>query len=132
MNPAAPWRVAGDTMLDPDTRTFLEQVRGRRQVELSVRLIVASPPPKEPRSGDRQAALWTDLKGRVDDAVGRHAQAGLRVLRAERTRAGLILTGTAVAWRSFLAAEAGLVDDSRLEFRRYQRPWSYGLPGFPE
>jgi hypothetical protein len=119
-------------MLEADTRTFLARARARRQVELSARLVAAGAPTGDHGAAERQAALWRDVQARVLEAVERHKGAGLRVLRAERTRAGLILTGTAAAWRSFLDAEAALVGDSRLEFRRYDRPWSYGLPGFPE
>lgn len=122
-------------MLDPATLKFIDAARSRRQIELSVRLIESA----LDHLGDRgrhaeavRAQAWNDAEAAVTRAVEKYAQDGLRVLRPERTRHGLILTASAVTWRRFLKEQLLLVASREIEFRKYTKPWSYGLPGFPE
>ncbi len=122
-------------MLDPETLKFIDAARSRRQIELSVRLIEYA----LDHLGDRdraaeavRAQAWNDAEAVVIRAVEKYAQDGLRVVRAERMRHGLILTALAVTWRRFLKEQRLLVGSREIEFRQYTKPWSYGLPGFPE
>ena len=122
-------------MLDPETLKFIDAARSRRQIELSVRLIEYA----LDHLGDRgraaeavRAQAWNDAEAVVIRAVEKYAQDGLRVVRTERMRHGLILTAPAVTWRRFLKEQRLLVGIREIEFRQYTKPWSYGLPGFPE
>lgn len=65
-------------------------------------------------------------------AVEKYAQDGLRVVRPERTRLGLILTAPTVTWRRFVKEQRLLVGSREIVFRQYTKSWSHGLPGFPE
>jgi hypothetical protein len=122
-------------MLDSETRKFLDSARGRRQVELFVRLVAESvrPPPGQPdQLALVQKQAWDAVNARVLEAVGRFADPGMRVLRQERSRHGLIVTAPADAWRRFVDEEKSLVADPSITFGLYTKPWSSGLPGFPE
>ena len=121
-------------MLDPETRKMIETARARRQVELSARFVDASPAPKrsDPGAGAVRAQAWADLKARIVAAVGEYEGDGLRVLRHLKTRPEIILTGPGATWRRFLDEKRALVAAPAVEFRHYIKPWSHGLPGFPE
>ncbi len=116
-------------MVDPKTLTLLERARGPRQVELSARLVESEiPPPKLPDArAEAVDEAWADGKAAIIAAVGRYE--GLRVMREEKTRRGLILRGTAVLWRGFLAEERELAKSRLIELREYIKPWHFGLPG---
>lgn len=128
-------RVRIAPMLDPETLEFIDAARSCRQIELSVRLIKSA----LDHMGDRacaaeavRAQAWNDAEAAVIRAVEKYAQDGLRVVRTERTRHGLILTASVATWRRFLEEQRLLVGSREIEFRQYTKPWSYGLPGFPE
>jgi hypothetical protein len=124
-----------DAMLDPETRKFLASSRGRRQVELYVRLVAESlplPPDQPHQLALARQQSWDAVKARVLEAVGRFEERGLRVLRQEPSRHGLIVTASADAWRRFIDGEKSLIADPAITFGLYTRPWSSGLPGFPQ
>ena len=120
-------------MLDAETRKLIETARARRQIELSVRFLDASPTRKpDPRAEAKRAQAWADLKAEIVAAVGGYEGDGLRVLRHLKTRPEMIITGTAATWRRFIEERRALVGAASVEFRYYIKPWSHGLPGFPE
>ena len=121
-------------MLDPETRKLIETAKARRQVELSARFVDASPAPNraDPRAGTVREQAWGDLKHQIIAAVGEYEGDGLRVLRHLKTRPEIILTGPVATWRRFLDEKRALVAAPTVEFRHYIKPWSHGLPGFPE
>lgn len=128
-------RVRIAPMLDPETLRFIDAVRSRRQIELSVRPIDSALDHLGGRGRAAEAVrvqAWNDAKAAVIRAVEKNAQDGLRVVRTEQTRHGLILAASAATWRRFLKEHRLLVESREIEFRQYTKPWSYGLPGFPE
>lgn len=121
-------------MLDPETRKMIEMAKARRQVELSARFVDAAPASArpDPRAGAVREQAWADLKARIVAAVGDYEGDGLRVLRHLKTRPEVILTGPSATWRRFLDEQRDLVGGPGVEFRHYIKPWTHGLPGFPE
>lgn len=120
-------------MLDADTRKLIETAKARRQVELSARLVGASSPSKpDPRSAAKREQAWADLKTEIVAAVADYGGEGLRVLRHLKTRPEMVITGPVATWRRFLEEKRALVGGRAVEFRHYVKPWSQGLPGFPE
>jgi hypothetical protein len=123
-------------MLEAEARALITTAAPRREIELSARMILATAVPREARldgrAAEARALAWADARAAIFEAAGRHAGAGLKVLRAEKTRPGVILRGPVAAWRAFIDGEKALVRDPALEFRLYQRPWTHGLPGTPE
>lgn len=120
-------------MLDPETRKMIETAKARRQVELSARFVDAALAAKpDPRAQARRDEAWADLKARIVAAVGEYESEGLRVLKHLKTRPEVILTGPVATWRRFLDEQRDLVGGPVVEFRHYIKPWSHGLPGFPE
>lgn len=122
------------TMLDAETRKFIETARARRQIELSARFVDVSPAPKrpDPRAEAVRDQAWAELKAAIIAAVGGYGDDGLRVLRHLKTRPEIIITGPVGTWRRFLDEKRALVGDRSVEFRRYLPMWTRGLPGFPE
>jgi len=120
-------------MLDADTRKLIETARGRRQVELSARLIEVSPPRRRPDLAKAEGGrAWDGLKAEIAAAVGAYESDGLRVLRYMKTRPEMVVTGPVATWRRFLEDHRELVGRRSVEFRHYIKPWGHGLPGFPE
>jgi len=121
-------------MLDPETRKLIETAKARRQIELSARFVDASPAPTrpDPRAEAVRAQVWNDLKAQIVAAVEDYEGDGLRVLRQLKTRPEMILTGPVATWRRFLEERRGLVGGASVAFQHYIKPWSHGLPGFPE
>ena len=121
-------------MLNGETRKLIETARGRRQVELSARFVDASPTSKrpDPRGEAVREQIWSDLKAQIVAAVGDYESDGLRVLRHLKTRPEIVITGPVATWRRFLGEKKGLVGAAAVEWRHYVKPWSHGLPGFPE
>ena len=121
-------------MLDADTRKLIETSKPRRQVELSVRFVAASPAPgrPDPRAEAVQAQVWDDLKQQLVAAVGAYDGDGLRVLRHLKTRPEMILSGPVATWRRFLDEKRALVAAPTVEVRHFIKPWNHGLPGVPE
>lgn len=123
-------------MMDAETRELVGTARGRREIEISARLISHEVAPPEARLDSRAAAAraqaWADARARILEAVAGYGGDGLKVLRSEKTRPGVILRGPVAGWRRFLAEQRTLVEDRTLEFRFYHPPWTRGLPGFPE
>lgn len=120
-------------MLDPETRRLIDTAKARRQVELSARFLDPDPSSgPDPRRAARREAAWADLEARIVEAAAALEGEGLRVLRRLKTRPEMVLTGPVSAWRRFLDGNRDLVGDQAVEFKHYVRPWSHGLPGFPE
>ena len=121
-------------MVDAQTLEFLKSARARRQVEISARLSSSGAAALKNRQSDSQMAsqAWTDAKALIEDAVRAYQGDGLRILRAEKTRPGLILTAPAALWRRFFQEQEALINRPAIEFAHYEKPWSFGLPGFPE
>ena len=121
-------------MLDAETRKLIETGKARRQIELSARFVDASPATAkpDPRAAARREQAWADLKMEIVAAVEDCAGDGLRVLRHLKTRPEMVITGPVATWRRFLEDNHALVGGASVEFRHYIKPWSHGLPGFPE
>lgn len=112
-------------MLDAKTRQHLADVRGRTQVEISIRLApdaVAAPAGRPDQFPRAEKAAWDRLSALAREALAPFADEGLRILRAEKAPLGLIVAGPASAWLRFLDAEKALVADPGLVFCQYQRP----------
>ena len=121
-------------MLDPATHDFLAAAKGRRQIELSARFTDAltRPSKPDPRAETVRDQVWAELRAAILAAVGEYEGDGLRVLRHLKTRPEMIITGTVATWRRFIEERRALVGGASVEFRYYIKPWSHGLPGFPE
>lgn len=120
-------------MLDADTRKLIETAKARRQVELSARFVEAAPAAKpDPRAQARRDQAWADLTAEIVAALGAYSPEGLRVLRHLKTRPEMVITGPAATWRRFIEDKRALVGRPDVELRHYIKPWSHGLPGFPE
>lgn len=120
-------------MLDAETRKLIETGKARRQIELSARFLDGPPAAKpDSRAESKRAQAWGDQKAVIVAAVAGYEGDGLRVLRHLKTRPEMIITGPVAAWRRFVEAERALVGGASVEFRHYVKPWSHGLPGFPE
>lgn len=112
-------------MLDAKTQQHLTAVRGRTQVEISIRLApdaVAAPPGRPDQFPQAEKDTWDRLADLARKALAPFSEAGLRILRAEKSPLGLIVAGPASAWLAFLDAEKALVADPALVFCQYQRP----------
>ena len=121
-------------MLDPATHDFLAAAKGRRQVELSARFTDAltRPSKPDPRAEAVRDQVWAELGAAILAAVGEYEGDGLRVLRHLKTRPEMILTGPVATWRRFFDEKRTLAGGRSVVFSHYVRPWSHGLPGFPE
>jgi|SRR6478752_8157761 len=115
-------------MLDTKTKQFLTSVRGRHQVELSVRLApdaVKAPPGRPDQFPQVEKEAWERLSNLVRTALAAFPTEGLRVLRSEKSPLGLIVAGPASAWLRFIDEEKVLVADPGLIFCQYQRPFTF-------
>lgn len=120
-------------MLDAETRKLIETAKPRRQIELSARFVDAAPTAKpDPRAAARREQAWADLKAEIVAAAADYEADGLRVLRHQKTRPEMVLTGPVATWRRFVDEKRALLGGASVEFRHYVTPWSHGLPGFPE
>jgi hypothetical protein len=122
-------------MIDPETLEVIATSKAKRQIELSARLISSKVPTADQRLDGRQRAeaqTWKDIELALSQAAQKYSGDGLRVLRHEKTRHGLVLTGSVSTWRCFLKEQSALVKEPCIEFKHYIKPWSFGLPGFPE
>jgi hypothetical protein len=115
-------------MFDAKTKQFLTSVRGRHQVELSVRLApdaIRAPAGRPDQFAQVEKEAWERLSNLVRTALAPFSEEGVRILRSEKSPLGLILAGPASAWLRFIDQEKALVADPSLVFCQYQRPFTF-------